>query len=77
MNKAVLLKDGRSIKVISAENVGAELTEAEIEMDYRAREAVKAAINKAKACKKPIAKYDSVYRKAYLQTADGEKIFIK
>ncbi len=34
------------------------LTESDTEMDERAVEAVKAAINKAKICKKPIAGYD-------------------
>ena len=34
------------------------MTESDNEMDERAVEAVKAAINKAKICKKPIAGYD-------------------
>lgn len=76
MNKTVLLKDGRSVKVISPENAEADLTETEIEMDYRAKQAVKAAISKAIICKKPIAKYDAESRKAYLQTADNKKIYI-
>jgi len=46
-------------------------------MDYRARKAVKAAINRAEICKKPIAKYDSVNRKAYLQNADSKKIYVE
>lgn len=35
------------------------------EMDERAVEAVKAAINKAKICKKPIASYDKEKKRAY------------
>lgn len=76
MNKTIVLKDGRSVKVFSPENAQSELTEAEVGMDYRAKEAVKAAINRAKVCKKPIARYDAESRKAYLQTADNKKIYV-
>ena len=38
------------------------MTESDNEMDERAVEAVKAAINKAKICKKPIAGYDEKKR---------------
>lgn len=77
MNKTVLLSTNRLVTVVSPENVNAVLSETDIEMDYRAREAVKAAINKAEICKKPIAKYDVVNRKAYLQTADSKKIYVE
>lgn len=77
MNKTVLLSDKRSVTVVSPENVNAILSETDIEMDYRAREAVKAAINRAEICKKPIAKYDSVNRKAYLQNTDSKKIYVE
>ncbi len=76
MNKTIILKDGRSVKVFSPENAQSKLTKAEIEMDYRAREAVKAAVSRAIICKKPIAKYDAESGKAYLQTADNKKIYI-
>ena len=46
------------IKVVSREEEKSTLTESDSEMDERAVEAVKAAINKAKICKKPIAGYD-------------------
>lgn len=77
MNKTVLLNNKRLVTVVSPENVNAVLSETDIEMDYRAREAVKAAINRAKICKKPIAKYDSANKKAYLQIADSKKIYIE
>ena len=48
-------KSGRVIKVISKEEEKSTLTVSDIEMDERAVEAVKAAINKANICKKPIA----------------------
>ena len=43
------------------------------EMDERAVEAVKAAINKAKICKKPIAGYDKEKKRAYVEYANGER----
>ena len=54
----VSTKSGRIIKVVSREEEKSTLTESDNEMDKRAVEAVKAAINKAKICKKPIAGYD-------------------
>ncbi len=47
----VSTKSGR-IKVVSREEEKSTLTESDNEMDERAVEAVKAAINKAKICKK-------------------------
>jgi len=77
MSKIVLLNNNRLVIVVSPENINAVLSETDIEMGYRAREAVKAAINRAEICKKPIAKYDSVNRKAYLQNADSKKIYVE
>lgn len=77
MNKTVLLNNKCLVTVVSPENAKAVLSETDIEMDYRAREAVKAAINRAEICKKPIAKYDVANMKAYLQTADNNKIYIE
>ena len=54
----VSTKSGRIIKVVSREEEKSTLTESDSEMDERAVEAVKVAINKAKICKKPIAGYD-------------------
>lgn len=42
-------------------------------MDRRAVEAVKAAINKAKICKKPIAGYDKEKKAAYIEYANGDR----
>lgn len=77
MNKTVLLNNNRLVTVVSMENANAVLSETDIEMDYRVREAVKAAINRAEICKKPIARYDAVNRKAYLQTTDSKKIYVE
>lgn len=56
----VSTKSGRIIKVVSREEEKSTLTLSDYEMDERAVEAVKAAINKAKICKKPIAGYDKI-----------------
>lgn len=50
-----------------------ELTPSEIEMDKRAVEAVRAAIHKAKVCGKPIARYDSVLKRAYIEYPNGDR----
>ncbi len=64
---------GKSIKVVSHEEEKNVLTVSDFEMDERAVEAVKAAINKAKICKKPIAGYDKEKKKVYVEYANGEK----
>ena len=56
----VKTKSGKIIKVVSHEEEKNILTVSDREMDERAVEAVKAAINKAKICKKPIAGYDKI-----------------
>lgn len=77
MNKTVLLNKNRLVTVVSPENANAVLSETDIEMDYLDKEAVKAAIHRAVICKKPIAKYDAVNRKAYIQTADNKKTYVE
>lgn len=69
----VSTKSGRIIKVVSREEEKSTLTESDTEMDERAVEAVKAAINKAKICKKPIAGYDKEKKRAYVEYANGER----
>ncbi|MFR5451504.1 MAG: hypothetical protein ACLTIG_09180 [Roseburia hominis] len=49
------------------------MTESDTEMDERAVEAVKAAINKARICKKPIAGYDKEKKRSYVEHANGER----
>ena len=53
------------------------LTENEKEMDYRARKAVELALEKAKVCKKPIARYDAETRRAFLEYPNGEREYVK
>lgn len=66
-------KNGKVIKVVSHEEAKNTLTVSDNEMDERAVEAVKAAINKAKICKKPIAGYDKEKKAAYIEYANGER----
>ncbi|MBE7064864.1 MAG: hypothetical protein E7384_03505 [Ruminococcaceae bacterium] len=76
MNKTIKLTDNRSITVVSADNTSEMFSKNEEEMDTRAKEAVKSAIHKAKTCRKPIARYDRVKQKAYIETEDGKKTYV-
>ena len=69
----VITKSDRIIKVVSREEEKSTLTESDSEMDERAVETVKAAINKAKICKKPIAGYDKEKKRAYVEYANGKE----
>ena len=69
----ILTKSGKEIKVVSHEEEKEILTASDNEMDLRAVEAVKAAINKAKVCKKPVAGYDKEKKAAYIEYANGER----
>lgn len=66
-------KSGKQVKVISREEEKETLTVSDSEMDRRAAEAVKAALNKAKICKKPIAGYDKEKKAAYVEYANGDR----
>lgn len=74
MSKTVKLSDNRSVTIVSAR--GTAISPNEAEMDNRAREAVKSAIHKAKTCRKPIARYDRVNQKAYIETEDGRRVYV-
>lgn len=69
----VSTKSGKVIKVVSREEEKNTLTVSDSEMDTRAIEAVKAAINKAKICKKTVAGYDKEKKAAYVEYANGER----
>ena len=69
----VSTKSGKVITVVSREEEKNILTVSDNEMDERAVEAVKAAINRAKICKKPIAGYDKEKKAAYVEYANGER----
>lgn len=69
----VSIINGRVIKVISRQEEKEILSVSDSEMDRRAVEAVKAAINKAKICKKPIVGYDKEKKSAYIGYANGDR----
>ncbi|HJB19475.1 MAG TPA: hypothetical protein H9782_09510 [Candidatus Bariatricus faecipullorum] len=53
------------------------LTDRDREMDKRATRAVKAAVEKAKVCRKPVAGYDIERKKAYIEYADGKRQYVE
>lgn len=73
----VLNINGMTINVIEPHEKDKYLTQDDIDMDIRATAAVRAALNKAKICRKPIAHYDMLIHRAYIENADGTIKFIK
>ena len=72
----VELRSGRKIKVVTAVEQQGVISNRDAEMDARAVQAVKSAVRKAEFCKKPVAKYDNVAKKAYVQYADGVRKYV-
>ncbi|MCF2642158.1 MAG: hypothetical protein PUB46_08530 [Lachnospiraceae bacterium] len=72
----VELRSGRKIKVVTAVEQQGVISNRDAEMDARAVQAVKSAVKKAEFCKKPVAKYDKVAKKAYVQYADGVRKYV-
>ena len=67
----ITLNNGKTLQVISSDEEPYTPTQEDEDMDARARQAVKVAIEKAQFLKKPIAKYDKVNKRAYLEYPDG------
>lgn len=65
-----------SVKVVHTSKQGNSISARDAEMDARATQAVKAAVAKAQFCKKPIAKYDFVTKRAYVEYANGERRYV-
>lgn len=76
MSKIIII-NGRAVKVIDNTEKQNTLSQEDKDMDYRAKEAVKAAIAKARVCKKPIAHYDLKARRAYIEDAKGNIKYVK
>lgn len=77
MNKIKVINGKQhSIQVISSSEKQNHISRRDAEMDARATKAVKTAVEKAKFCKKPIAKYDTVTKSAYVEYANGEKKYV-
>lgn len=69
--------NGMSVTVFNNSEKEAFLSQEDIDMDIRAREAVRAALDKAKVCGKPIARYDTITKRAFIEYADGTIRFVE
>ncbi len=69
----IIKKGDMTIRIIMPDEVDENLTEEDIEIDERVRQGVKAAIERAKVCKIPIARYAPVKKKAYMEYPDGTR----
>lgn len=76
MKKTIKFDNMQTITVITKESPEHSVSANDAEMDKRACEAVRAAINRATTCKKPIAMYDKQRKQAYIATPDGEKKYV-
>lgn len=76
MSKVIII-NGRVVKVINNTEKQANLSQEDKDMDIRAKEAVKAALEKAKICRKPIARYDIETKRAYIEDADGNRRYVE
>ncbi len=65
-----------SVKVVHTSKQGRFISAQDAEMDARATQAVKAAVAKAQFCKKPVAKYDLIAKRAYVEYANGERKYV-
>ena len=77
MDKFLDLNNGYKIKVISSADQRISISDTDADMDKRVKQAVKAAIDKAHICNKPIARYDFKTQKAYIEYTDGNKKYVK
>lgn len=71
--RIIELKSGRKIKVVEVSEHSNYISKNDEEMDTRAVEAVRAAVNKAKICQKLIARYDTRTKKVYVEYADRKR----
>lgn len=66
-----------SVKVVLSSNQKEFISPQDAEMDARAARAVCSAVEKAKFCNKPVAKYDSKSKRAYIEYPNGEKKYVE
>jgi hypothetical protein len=74
--------NGKTVKIFSSSDKAKlikvkALSASDLVMDSRASCAIKAAVEKAKVCNKPIARYDIDSHKAYMELANGERKYAK
>ena len=63
--------------MVDSSNQKKYISDSDAEMDARAVEAVRVAVSKAEVCKKPIAKYDVVTKKAYVEYPSGRRVDVR
>ena len=75
----VQVKNGKKhmIRVVPSSNQKSVISDQDAIMDARAVQAVRSAVEKAKFCQKPVARYDVTTKKAYIEYADGKKVYVK
>lgn len=75
---SVKIRKGKncSIRVVNTSSQQEYISKNDAEMDARAKQAVKTAVAKAEFCKKPVARYDVETKKAYMDYANGERIYV-
>ena len=74
MSESVKKIGNMKIRVVSSNELSLKnkiISSRDAEMDRRAIAAVQSAIDKAKICQKPIAKYDVETKRAFVEYADG------
>ena len=76
MSKVINI-NGMTVKVIDNSEKQDNISQEDKDMDIRAKEAVKAALEKAKVCKKPIAHYDIETKRAYIEDAEGNRRYVE
>ena len=76
MSKVINI-NGMAVKVIDNTEKQETLSQEDKDMDIRAKEAVKAALEKAKVCKKPIARYDIETKRAYIEDVEGNRRYVE
>ncbi len=69
--------NGMSVTVVDNSEKEAFLSQEDIDMDIRAKAAVNAALNKAMICRKPIARYDMLTKRAFIEYPDGTIRFLE
>lgn len=67
----------RDVKVVNSTSQRNYISDSDAEKDARAVEAVRAAVSKAEVCKKPIAKYDTAAKSAYVEYPNGRRVYVK
>jgi len=73
----MIMGKNHSIKVVPSNKQKEFISIGDLEMDARAVEAVKSAVEKAKFCKHPVAKYDFKSKKVYIENSEGVKKYVE